>query len=1696
LGTAAARLHEHLTRHPAITATQVAHTLAGRPTYDHRAVILGSSRTDLLAALHAVATDPAAPPTTGPIRGRRTDGGTAFLLPGQGSHHPGMGRRLHAAHPTFARTLDETCSLLDAQLRGHFGARHRPLRDVMFAGPAAGPANLLDHTAYTQAALFAYQTALYRLLAETYGLTPDYLVGHSIGELSAAHLAGVLTLPDACVLVAARGYLLHTLPPGAMIAIEASEAELEPHLDVTPGRAVTIAALNAPRGTVISGDPAATAALARHFAGQGRRTIPLHVAHAFHSPHTDAILDTFRQIAQTLTYHPATIPIITNVTGKPAAAGELQDPTYWTEHIRRPVRYSDAVNHLRTQHTTVYLELTARPTLTPLTHQNVPESGDALIAATSRPGGDGPADLLTALAHVGARTATGVRWPADPRHRVDLPTHPFQHRSYWLPSSTTAPATTSTHHPLAGTTVHLADDQLVLTGEISQQTHPWLADHVLADAVLLPGTVFVELALYAAEQTGCDRVEELILEAPLVLSRTGTVQLQVKVDAPDGSGRRGVAIHSRPRTATGQADPWTRHAAGAIAPAPVDGPTAVPTSLAGAWPPADAVPVDVADVYRQLAAHGYTYGPAFQGLRAAWRCGDSVYAEAALPEELHADAGGYSIHPALLDVALQPFALTGMLGAGGEDRIRLPFSCTGLRRYAAGATTLRVKVSPAGTDSVTLTVADPAGTPIAEVESLTLRPADPRRFPPPPAHQDGVHQIQWRALAATAGPSAPAGWVVLDRPGRLGEALAAAGGPVPAHHDGPAALRDAVRSGTPAPAVVVATVPPGDRADLPGSVRAATGHTLALVQALLASSDLAGTRLVVVTDGAVAAEPGDHVRDLAHAAVWGLVRTAQSEHPGRFALVDLDRHDASPAALAAAVASGEPQLAVRAGRLLAPRLARSAPAGELTPPDGGPAWRLAPATSGTPDQLTAEPWDEGQRPLAPGQVRVGLRAAGLNFRDALVALHRYPGPARLGLEGAGVVTEVAPDVTRIVPGDRMMGLFDGIGPVGVTDHRLLVRVPDGWSFTQAATAPVAFLTAWHGLADLARIRAGETLLVHAATGGVGMAALQLARHWGVEVYGTASTGKWAALRAAGLDQHHIANSRTLDFAPRVRGATGGRGVDVVLNALAGEFTDASLGLLAPGGRFIEMGKADSRDAGAVAASHPGITYRAFDLLAVPPDRLQEILTELGRCFAAGTLRPLPVTAWDVRDAPAAMRHLAHARHTGKLALTLPTDLDRDGTVLVTGGTGTLGALTARHLAARHGARHLLLASRSGPAAGGAAGLSAELAALGADATIAACDTADPDALAALLDTIPVEHPLTAVIHAAGVLDDATVEALTPGRLAEVLRAKVDTAWHLHRLTRHHDLSAFVLFSSVAGTLGTPGQASYAAANAFLDALAHARRVSGSPAVSLVWGLWEHASGMTGHLTGGDRARLRRHGIVPMATGHALSRFDTALAGSHPAPVLASLATTTLRAHADELPPILLELVRTARGTPAASPDLGRQLAGRSPAEQQRMLLDLVNTSAVMILGHADPAAISPADAFKDLGFDSLTAVELRNRLAAATGLRLPATLTFDHPTPAALATHLRTTIAPGGPSPSSLTAELDRLGAALSDLPPEAARQPTVRSRLHRLLWKLEEKLGTGPPDGTGDEHRDFATDEELFAALENELGPPRSEEA
>ncbi|MEV6419582.1 type I polyketide synthase [Streptomyces sp. NPDC051662] len=1326
----ASRLRAEFEHEAAVPVADVAHSLRSRSVFDHRAVVVGRDREDFRSGLTALADGREAPNVVTGVAENR-GAGVVFVFPGHGSQWVGMALELLESSPVFRARMAECAEALDGFV------------DWSLLDAIRDP-GLMERVDVVQPALFAVMVSL-AAIWRSWGVEPSAVLGHSQGEIAAACVAGALSLEDAARLVVVRSKALTVLSgQGGMVSVALGVDAVRELLTRWDGQ-LAVGVVNGPASVVVSGDIAALDELMEVCAEKGVWARRVLADYAPHSHHIERIETELLEGLASVSPRSGDVPYFSPLTG-----GRLDtrgmDAAYWYRSLRRTVEFADSVSTLVAEGFKAFVEVSPHPVLVAGLGELV--GADGVVAGSLRRGDGSLARLMTSASTLLVRGGQ-VEWELPGARWADLPTYPFQRERFWPTTTHTATGDVTSaglgrvDHPLLVAVTELADSEgLVFSGRLSLRTHPWLTDYRVLGAAVLPGAAYTDLALRAGDHVGCASLDDLVLGTPLVLPERDGVHVRLSLDGPDASGRRAFTVDSRGDEGGG----WTRHATGTLAAeaAPV-------TDDLVAWPPSEAEPVELDGHYATLAASGLDHGPAFQGLRAAWRKGDEVFAEVVLPDGL-ADEG-FGLHPALLDAALHVIGL-------GVSSDGLPFSWAGVRLVATGATALRVRLTPVGVDAVAVLVADGYGEPVAAVDELSLRPISADRLNlARTAHRDSLFDVKWVPMPDAAPETGT--WAVLGGDtARPAHALTAAGEPVDEHGD-LAALLAAVDGGAPAPRYVVVT--PGEGATTP---RDATRLTLGLLQKWLADDRLAESRLVLVTSGAVAAGPDEDVPDLVRAATWGLVRSAQSEHPARFVLVDVDEHEKSLRGLPAAVATGEPQIAVRNGAASVARLAQLA-----TPAD------------------------------APG--------------------------------------------------------------------------------------PVAF---------------------------------------------------------------------------------------------------------APG-----------------------------------------------------------------------------------------------GTVLITGGFGTLGGLTARHLVTRHGVQDLVLTGRRGAAAPGARELCRELEELGARVTAVACDVSDRDAVAALL----AEHPVTAVVHTAGVLDDGTVESLTPQHIDTVFRPKADAALHLHELTLGTDLTAFVLFSAIAGVLGSPGQGNYAAANTYLDALARHRRAAGLPATSLAWGLWAEASGITGHLDEADVQRMARGGMLPLSSEDGMALFDAALTTGAATAVPAAIDLSALRGHPEQVRPLLRGLVptparRSARSGNGSGPvPLTQRLAGLTEAEQDRALVHLVRTHTAAVLGFSGPETVEADRAFKDLGFDSLTAVELRNRLDAEVDSRLPATLVFDHPNPAALAAHLRTTVLAdhGSPAAAALS-ELNRLTLTISKLDPEDALVGDIRLRLRSLLSTWDDKESEAAVDDLNK-----ATLDDVFDIIDEELG-------
>ncbi len=1038
----AQRLHAHVDGDPALRAVDVGHSLvAGRSQFAHRAVALGAERGSLLDGIGALAQGE---PVEGVIEGvAGIDGEVAFLFPGQGSQWEGMAVELLDSSPLFV------------ELMGACGEALAPLVDWSLEAVlrAADGAPGLDRVDVLQPVSFAVMVSLAGLW-RAHGVNPDVVVGHSQGEIAAAYVAGGLSLPDAARVVALRSKALARLSgEGGMVSVSLQAGPLAERLEGW-GERLAIAAINGPSSVAVSGDCDALDELLQWCQQEGVRARRIPVDYASHSAQVQAIREELLDVLSPIAPRSGEIPFYSTVTGELLDTAAL-DGDYWYRSLRQTVQFERATRAVLTRGARAFIEVSSHPVLTlgvqetveqalgvedaPGVEQALGSSEDVVVAGSLRRGQGGLERFLTSLAEVWVR-GVAVDWTcvfaASGAERVKLPTYAFQRERYWLDVSPgqgnmVSAGQASADHPLLGAAVGLADGQgWLFTARLSLASHPWLADHAVMGVVLLPGTAFLELALHAGRRVGCGVVRELTLEVPLVLSERGAVQLQLSLGEADGSGLRTLSIHSRPEHVAGAGErsgdagewsggagersegAWICHAHGVLSAeeAPDRERRERVQELAGVWPPERADAVNVDDLYERLAQLGLDYGPAFQGLRAAWRRGGEVFAEVCLAADQQTQAALFGVHPALLDAALHPIG-GGLLREDASvprTLVELPFSWSGVSLSAAGASRLRVRLSSVGTAGISLLVADENGTPVASIDSLVSRAVSREQLAGARGSTgDSLLRLDWIAVPVEPAQPLPAGdWMVLGAAGQgVVGALQAAGERATALAD-LASLGDALDVGGALGDVVLLDCT-RDAAEPAGAGMAGTGmadaahgdvhRVLELAQAWLADERFSACRLVLVTRGAVAVRLGEDVPGLAQAPVWGLVRSAQSENPGRFVLVDLDDQQASWRALPAALASGEPQLAVRDGGVFVPRLAvAAAGAGAaLTPPADAAAWRLD-ITAGrdTLENLALVACPEATAPLEPGQVRVAVRAAGLNFRDVLIALGVVSGPRR------------------------------------------------------------------------------------------------------------------------------------------------------------------------------------------------------------------------------------------------------------------------------------------------------------------------------------------------------------------------------------------------------------------------------------------------------------------------------------------------------------------------------------------------------------------------------------------------------------------------------------------------------------------------------------------------------------------------------
>ncbi len=1499
----------HLERNPETPAADFAYTThVGRSNFNHRLALLASSSSDVQKKLTAWREGEKAGTFAGLVP-ENDKPEVAFLFTGQGAQYTGMARNLYQGQPAFRRLMQQCDEILHPHLE-------KSLLSVIYPEDQADE-ELIHQTAYTQPCLFAIEYGLARLW-QSWGVEPAVLMGHSIGEYAAACLAGVFSLEDALRLVAARGQSMQALPVGGRMAAVFAEEELVREAIAPYSSEVAIAAINGPGHVVISGTGTTLGLILEALQSDGIKSQALNVSHAFHSPLIDPILPEFEQIANSIQYHSPQIGIVSNVTGKLITDDAMASAAYWRKHTRQGVRFSDGIKVLHQEGYHVFLEVGPAPTLLGMARRCWPADTNAVWLPSLRPGRDDWAQMLESLAQLYVH-GQQIEWESfehdtkDLHERVHLPSYAFQRQRYWLDFSKRTEGASAlksenmSNHPLLGR--RLLTALPVFKSQLGSSSISYLKDHRIHDVVLLPATAYIEIAMAAAhEALGGDHysVEDIVFHEALPLSdnRSRTIQIALSLT------REGASFQFFSREGETTEEQWQMHAAGHIKLQPSD--TMIERVSLPALQARLTEPMSVEAYYQHLATVGAGYGPAFRGLQQIWRSEGEALGKMELPEALTAEAGSYFMHPALLDACIHLLgaAVPGAneLESGENHIVYVPIGCESVQTFITGQAAVwgHARLQPVEqlrekTLAGDLTLFDETGSVVAVIQGLKLQQVDRQTLQRVIQGQldDWLYEVEWMEQSKgkpVAHWDQPGSWVIFDDQSavssRLISQLEARGESCYLIHEGSGFVRQSTKQWQ------VDPVCAGDFLQLLAEVKTESQHPLRgivhlwslrdtiddqtdldrlhvmqarncasllhLVQALSHETEIK-PRLWLLTRGTQRAAGGTAI-DPVGASLWGLGNVVALEQPG----LNCTRIDLSPEEqnqeLFAEIwePDAEDQVTIQGNRRLVARLVQSRRK-TASKNENQPA-TIKVKERGTLDNLILQPIQR-QQPR-DDEVEIEVYATGLNFRDVLNVLGMYPGdPGPLGSECAGKVTAVGGDVKDLHAGDPVIALAaDSFGSFVTVNASQVFHKPANLSFTEAATVPIAFLTADFALNYFSHMKSGERVLIHAAAGGVGMAAVQLAQRAGAEVFGTAgSPEKRNLLQSLGVA--HIMNSRTLEFADQIMESTQGEGIDIVLNSLAGEFIPKSLSVLRKHGRFVEIGKTGLWDQKQIKALNPTVSYWILflgEILDTNPALIRERMLKLLAEFEAGTLKPLPQILYPLEKFKDAFRFMAQAKHTGKIVLKQNRAVEtsfgirEDATYLITGGLGGLGLTYARWLAKR-GARHLALLSRHEPSSQVEDAIH-EMQAMGTEIYIGRIDVSQTKQLQAALDHIAGQMPpLRGVIHAAGVLDDGILREQSWSRFEAVMAPKIDGAWNLHQLTLTAPLDFFILFSAGAALLGSPGQSNYAAANAFLDGLAHYRQGQGMCALSINWGAWAEV-GMAARTKDQSQRRWAGEGI--------------------------------------------------------------------------------------------------------------------------------------------------------------------------------------------------------------------------------------------
>ncbi|MEX3644740.1 sulfolipid-1 biosynthesis phthioceranic/hydroxyphthioceranic acid synthase [Mycolicibacterium porcinum] len=1603
----AGRLADWVQEHQDVSLPDLAYTLTRRRVHRPvRTAVGASSRGELISALREVADGDA--PYEAAVG--RDDRGPVWVFSGQGSQWAGMGAELLATEPVFAATVAQAEPIIAAE--SGFS-----VTEAMSAPEVVTGQDRLQPT------LFTMQVAMAATM-QAQGVRPGAVIGHSLGEGAAAVVAGALSLEDGLRLICRRSRLMSRIAgKGATAAVELPAKQVLSELTGRGIDDVVVAVVASPQSTVIAGTTQTVRDLVADWEQRGvmAREVPVDVA--FHSPQVEPIVGDLTEALADLKPMTPEIPFYSATLFDPREE-PVCDAEYWVTNMRRMVRFATAVQAALEDGYRVFAELSPHPLLTRALEQTAAgrQTPMAALAAMRRGQSmpNGLRGLLVDVHSAGAAVDFSVLCPSGQLVEAPLPT--WTHRRLWLSGggseSPTHGGCTIAVHPLLGANVRLHEEpeRYVWQADVGTAAQPWLGDHQIRTVAVLPGAAYCEMALAAARAVmgEASEVRDIRFVQALLLDERTVIGASASMSSP------GVADFTVETDEEGQ---QTRHATAVLHDAADEHPPAYDMSALLAAHPCDE---DGAEVRNRVGQHGIQYGPAFAGLVTV-RTGETkartVLAEVALPRSIRSQQDAYGVHPALLDACFQSVEAHPEVQALGGDVLGLPLGVRRLRSYgsARNAHYCYTRLVTADTSGIEadIDVLDSEGTVLLSAQGLRLGTNASGSGHDDQVLSERLLTVEWRQreLPEVEYPDAGS-WLLIsasDSPGavadRLSELLKATGAQCTAMRwpDQPddsltcAQLGDHLRDGR-FTAVVILTAPNnGDHADQ--SPLLGRDYVRRLVHITRQLPEMSGElpRLYVVTRNAQTVVAGD-VANLDQAELRGLIRVIGTEHPHLSATqIDVDEAtDIDQVARQLLSGSEEDETAWRNGRWYTARLCLA----PLRPEERQTTvahlerdrMRLQIRTPGDLESMELVACEHV--PPGPGQIEVAVTASSINFADVLVAFGRYPAfdgrLPQLGIDFAGIVTAIGPDVTDHRVGDHVGGLCaDGCWGTFVTcDARLAVTLPVGLTDAQAAALTIATSTAYYGLNDMARIKAEDKVLIHSATGGVGQAAMAIARAAGAEIFATAgSEQRRQLLRDMGVE--HVYDSRTLDFADQIRQDTQGYGVDIVLNSVTGAAQRAGLELLAFGGRFVEIGKRDIYGDTRLGLFpfRRNLSFYAVDLALMSvshPDRLRELLATVYLLTAEGDL-PLPeFTQYPLADAANAIRMISGAQHTGKLVLDIPhTGSSRlvvppsqvrvfrpDGAYIITGGLGGLGLFMAEKMAA-NGCGRIVLSSRSQPT-DQALEILGRIRATGVDVLVECGDIAESGTAERLVAVATADgYPVRGVLHAAGVIEDAALTNITDELIERDWAPKVYGAWNLHTATAGQPLDWFCSFSSAAALVGSPGQGAYAAANSWLDAFSLWRRSQGLPGTAIAWGAWGQIGRGTALAEGAGIAIAPDEGAYAF---EALLRHDRAYTGYAPI-----TGTPWLSVFAERSP--FAEAFRSTGQSATGTSKLRAELDELPPDEWAAKLRHVISDQVGVILRRS----VDPDRPLSEYGMDSLGALELRTRIENETGIRISAT---------------------------------------------------------------------------------------------------------